>query len=76
MAKLQECYLGTMVIGNTMGSKDRPAPRATEGISVLLDMDTTIKWVIAALDRFGRRDGDTVKSKEICQGHFLPEYIL
>lgn len=76
MAMLQECYLGTMVIGNTMGSKDRLPPWATEGISVLLVMDTTIKWVIAALDQFGSRDGDTVKSKEIFQGHFLPEYML
>lgn len=76
VAMLQECYLGTMVIGNTMGSKDLPLPWATEDISILLVMDTTIKWVIAALDRFGGRDGDIEKSKEIFQGHFLPEYIF
>ena len=59
-----------------MGSKDHPAPRATEGIPVLVVTATTIKWVIAALDKFGGGDGDRMQSKEGFQGHFLPEPVL
>lgn len=43
---LKACSLGTLLTGNTMGSKDHPAPRATEGIPVLLVMDTIIKWLL------------------------------
>lgn len=73
---LKACSLGTLLTGNTMGSKDHPAPRAAEGIPVLSVMDTIIKRVIAALDKFGGGDRDRVQSKENYQGHFLPEHIL
>ena len=52
----------------------RDALRAIEGIPVLLVIDSIIKWVIAALDKFGVED--MVKSKENLQGHFLPGYML
>lgn len=76
VASLQARSLGTLLTGNTIGSKDHPAPRATEGIPVLLVTDTITKGVIAALDKFRGGDRDRVKSKENFQGHFLPEHIL
>lgn len=70
------CRLGAVVTANAMGSKGRPAPRATEGIPVLLVMDTAIKGVAAALERSGGWDGDIVRGKQHFQGYFLPEDIL
>ena len=54
-----------------------PALRAvTDGIPVLLVRDTKLRGVMAALDKFGSGEGDTVKGKENVQRHFLPEWIL
>lgn len=55
------------------GVKGLPALGAAEGMPVLLVTDTIIRWVIAALDKFGNGEGDTGKGKENFQGHFLPE---
>lgn len=52
----------------------RDTLRAIEGIPVFLVINSIIKWVIAALDKFGGED--MVKSKENLQGHFLPGYML
>jgi hypothetical protein len=58
------------------GSENCSTLRATKDILVLLVTDTIIKWILAALDKFGDGEGHIVKSKENFQGHFLPENIL
>ena len=63
--------LGSMIVGNTLGSETLSA---IEGIPVLLVIDSIIKWVISAMDKFGGED--MVKSKENLQGHFFPGYML